>query len=233
MNLNFINKKNLNMKNVLMIAITGVCSTFAVAQKTQQLPDKFLYRYPPAVVNKVYEATHKVNLTNEEVQALAFQYNKEDSLLFDVVQKGKAVEEIDKIHADQAQAVKKILGETRYGKLYSGVIIQPCNEDSAIANYFKNRLEKLQTVKPLEKNLQKRLEKLYYQGIAKYADEGWATNFNEAMRASITDTIYYTQLYKDEIAQAATANTKQYIHGLQKKRRDYEIGKGKFISRCV
>lgn len=213
------------MKNLLMAAIASACSTFAVAQKTQQLPDKFLYRYPPAVVNKVYEANIRVNLSQAEIEQLAVQYNKEDSLLFDIVQKGKSVDEIDKLYANQMRELKSILGENRYRKLYSGVIIQPCNEDSAIATYYKNRLEGLQAIKPLEKTSEKKLEKLFYQGIAKYPNEGWATNFNQAMKSSINDTIYYVQLYKDDIEQAATSNTKQYIAGLQKQGKITKAGR--------
>lgn len=213
------------MKKTLFCLITCSYAACAFAQTTQQLPDKILYHNPPAVSTKLYDAINKVKLSDDEMQKLATLYRNEDSVLFTLARQGKTLQEMDKARNENEQAIINVIGQDRYKKINTRIAVQQCNCDSAARQYVQRRINELQAIKPLDGVTKLKLEKAFQKELANHKDDGWAANFNEAMRRHISDTIYYAQLYSAEIKLIAISNTKQYFHPLEKSKKITKAGR--------
>ncbi|MDI3318226.1 hypothetical protein [Pinibacter soli] len=213
------------MKKLFFGFIACLSTAPSFAQTQQQLPEKILNYYPPAVITKMYEAVNKVNLTDGEMLQLAVQYRKEDSTLFTMARQGKTLQELEKVRSECAQAVMTIIGKERYKKINTGSVVQQCNCDSASGEYLKRRTKELQAIKPLDNIIKIKLEKAFQKELTNHKDDGWASNFNEAMRKTISDTLYFAQLYSNEIDQTATSNAKQYFYPLIKSKKITKAGR--------
>jgi len=86
-------------------------------------------------------------------------------------------------------------------------------------SYINNKIAKLNAVKPLSPEAQKKIQIGFFNLCLKSRDKSFADNFNNIVRRVITDTAYYAVLYQDKIKSQATNKTVHVLKDL--------VGKGK------
>ena len=108
------------------------------------------------------------------------------------------------------------------GNLYAEVrrfdaLIDKYDLVAAGGAYLKNRMDLLESIKPLEQKQRTALQENFSKRCRQSPDKGYVDNFNEAMHIAITDTVYYASIYKDEIGKQSMSNAMDAMKDLERK----------------
>ena len=145
-------KKSSMQKNILLAGVVLLMLSFT--GYTQSVTPDVLGRFPAAVVVRLYDITAYVQLSRDKQMALAVFFQREDSLLLNMIAGGRPLPEIRRSQVDgENTEIRKILSGTEYenycnakyidharkeGLLMASLARQKYDCDSTMSNRFRD-----------------------------------------------------------------------------------------------